>query len=112
MKEIKKKIKYMPKEENQTKEGKKKQTKIRPEKDPCNKKTKMQKSFPWSGCGSPLFRPKQDKLHLNGYSRVNIDQVVEPCIENETQGKQGHITRQGRQLTDMSKVAGHRGWGK
>ena len=55
MKEIKK-IKNMPKEENQ----KRKEIKIRPEKDPCNKKTKMQKPFPWSECGSPLFRPKQE----------------------------------------------------
>ena len=42
---------------------------------------------------------------------VNINQVGEPCNENETQGKKGHITRQERQLTDMSKMAGHRDWG-
>ena len=50
------KIKEMTNGENQTMEENKK---IRPEKDPCYKKAKMQKPFPWSECGSTLFRPKE-----------------------------------------------------
>ena len=48
MKNIKKIIKCMTKEENHC------TTKLQTEKAPCNKKAKMQKSLPWSECGSTL----------------------------------------------------------
>ena len=47
---------------------------LRPEKDPSNKRTKMQKPFPWSECGSTLFKlkvqNKEEKQDKKGKRRV------------------------------------------